>query len=475
MGTLRPALHPKNRKIRFLGTAIHPKALIFLKCRDPKWKSAVFPAIYLDTETGEEKTTWPARFPLQMLQETRSEYLNSGNLIEWNQEYQCVSEDVSGKPFQSSMLKVEPAPLVNLPVEIFIDPARTVKARSARTGYAAWSWLGNKLIVHEAEGHFHKPDEMIAKVREWDTKFKPMRIGVEADGLEEFLMQPLRTEMIRAGSMPIVPIHAPRDKQRFIEGLQPFYIAGNVIHTKHLPDLETELLQFPTGRIDVPNALAYALRMRAGRPVYEDFTASHIAAVLQIQPTLPKYLCVSSRSAMTAGALVQYVDGIVKIYHDWIYNEPPLECFGRMLREAILVGGAVKVILPQEQFDQYNNFGLPAAVKRDHIIPERSGAVAKSEGQFRLWLQKQIRGGPAVLVSQDARWVVNAFSGGYARKLDKNGHLSDRPVDDQYRLLMEAVESWVAWFDRNTEGEMDNNLRYAYTDSGKRYISLRAE
>ncbi len=129
-----------------------------------------------------------------------------------------------------------------------------------------WSWLGNKLIVHKAEGHFHQPDQIIAEARAIDKEFNPVFIGVEADGLEEFLMQPFRTDMQRNGSMPIIPERAPRDKIQFIKGLQPFYLAGDVTHVKHLSDLEAELLQFPTGRIDVPNALAYALRMRAGRP-----------------------------------------------------------------------------------------------------------------------------------------------------------------------------------------------------------------
>ena len=42
-GTLLPALHPTKGKVRFAGTAIHPKSLILKKCNDPKWKAKVFP------------------------------------------------------------------------------------------------------------------------------------------------------------------------------------------------------------------------------------------------------------------------------------------------------------------------------------------------------------------------------------------------------------------------------------------------
>lgn len=476
-GTLLPALHPTKGKVRFIGTAIHPKSLIIKKCNDPKWKSKIFPIINIDLETGEEKSAWPSRFPLDWIKELRQSYINSGNFIEFEQEYMCRAEDIAGKPFQPRMIKVEPAPAVNLPVYIFVDPARTTKERSARTGYAAWSWIGNKLIVHKAEGHFDKPDEIVNRICEWDEKFQPVHIGVEAVGLEEFLMQPLRAACARLGrSIPWTDIRAPKDKLSFIKGLQPFYIAGDVVHVEHLLDLESELLQFPTGRMDVPNALAYSLRMRAGRPVYDNFTLKHIATVLEPHTTLPRYLCVSSRPAMTAGVLAQYVDGIIKIYHDWVYNEPPAECFGRMLREAVLIGGQVKVSAPLEQFDQYTNYGLPAAIKQQYVQPVKTIAAAKSEGQLRSWLAKQVRGEVALLVNNEARWTRNAFAGGYARRLDKGGHLADFPADDQYRLVMEAVESWAGWFDReNSQGDIAGDLRYAYTDSGKRYITLRPQ
>jgi hypothetical protein len=472
-GTLLPALHPTKRKVRFAGTAIHPKSLIIKKCNDPKWKSKIFPIINIDTETGEEKSAWPARFPMAWIKEEQLNYLNAGRYVEFEQEYMCRAEDIAGKAFQPRMIKVAPAPVQYLPVEIFVDPARTVKKTSARTGYVAWSWLGNQLIVHEAEGHFHKPDEIVRKIAEWDERFKPVRIGVEADGLEEFLMQPLRAMVLQIGrSMPIVAERAPRDKRRFIEGLQPFYIAGDVIHVKHLPDLEQELLQFPTGRIDVPNALAYALKMRAGRPVYEDFTARHLALALEPRANLPRYLCVSSRPAMTAAALVQYDDGTLRIYRDWAINEPPQECFGRILREAILAGGKLEVCAPQEQFDRYANNGLPAAIKAEFLQAKKTGWAAKSEGQLRPWLQKQKNGFPCIMVQQDCRWVVGGFSRGYVRRLDKSGKLSDQPEDNQYRLIMEGLESFVAYFDGI--GKMENDgLTYARTPSGQQYISLR--
>lgn len=474
-GTLLPALHPTKGKVRFIGTAIHPKSLIIKKCSDPKWKSRIFPIVNIDTETGEEKSAWPSRFPMSWIIETRNNYLNAGNMIEWEQEYMCRAEDQAGKPFQPGMIKVAPAPSAKLPVYVFVDPARTTKEKSARTGYVAWSWVGNRLIVLRAKGAFHKPDEIINEVVQWDKDFQPVHIGIEAVGLEEFIMQPLRAKCLELGiSLPLLDIRAPKDKISFIKGLQPFYAAGDVTHVEHMPDLENELLQFPTGRMDVPNALAYSLRMRAGRAVYDNFTVAHIAPVLEVHARTTKCLVISARPAMTAAALCQYVDGTFRICADWVYNEPPLECFGRLVREAIVAaGGEVKVYIPAEQTDPYNNYGLPAAARKEFMAYVKTASVTKSEGALRDWLSKQVRGQLAILVANSARWARNALAGGYARKLEKGGQLADYPTDDQYRLIMEAIESWVYWLDRETLNDSDKDLKYAHTTAGKRYISIR--
>jgi hypothetical protein len=473
VSALRPALNPKTGRIRFIGTAIHPKALIEKVFTNPNWKTRKFPIFYID-EMGEEVSAWPDRFSMEKIIEIRSEYMMAGNMIEFEQEYMCRSEDVAGKPFQASMIKVAPAPAHYMPITIAIDPARTVNQRSARTGYVAGSWFGSKLYVHEAMGCFHKPDELIRTIFEWNDKFKPVSIGVETNSLEEFIKQPLQLQSVAKGiSLPIEELRAPRDKLDFIKGLQIFYNSGSVIHTKHLPDLEAELLQFPTGRMDVPNALAYFLKMRAGRPVYEDFTHDHIAPVLEMTYTSPKWLVVSARPSLTTAALLQYINGTIKIYHDWVQNRPAQEALPDILREAImLAGGQVKVATPYEQYDKYNNSGIPAAAKRLGIQVTRVTVAAKSEGILKEWLTKRAHGEPILLVADEARWTINALARGYARKLERDGGLAQLPTDNQYKVLMEAIESFMDWFNQASK-YIDNELqvRYAYTQSGQRYIT----
>lgn len=476
-GSLVPALDPKG-KIRMVGTPLHPKSLLEEKMKDPSWRSARFPVKYIDSK-GEWVSAWPSRFPMEYLNKIENNYLVSGSLTEWEQEYMCRSEDVAAKPFQASMIKVEPTLPVWTPIQIFVDPARTTKVKtSARTGYAVWSWTGSKLTVHDAFGAFHKPDEIIAKIFELDEKYRPVEIGVERDGLEEFIMQPLRSEMLKRGvEIPVIPMKAPQNKENFIKGLQPFYTAGEVVHAKDLPDLVSELLQFPTGRVDVPNALAYSLRMRVGKPVYEDFGIRNISPVIEMpQRGHPVYLAVSSRPSLLAGGIVQYINGRVIIYKDWIKHGPPLEMFEGLMQEAIMYAGkAVIPVAPREQFDKYNNFGLVQAAKKMRLEIRAGGFAAKSQGVLIPWLRKQVQGEASVIVSDGSRWVLNGFSRGYARRLNDTGILSENPEQNLYSLVMEAVESFVMWFDVVQQQNNDTDGRkYATTADGRRFLTTRS-
>lgn len=472
-GVLIPTLHPTEGQVLFIGTPIHAKALIEEKRKDPTWTSRVFPISYFDLKTGEEKAVWPERFPMSWVNKTRDSYMADGAITEFNQEYMCRSEDQASKAFQPGMIKVAPIALNYMPKFVIADPARTVNAKSARTGYICASWVANRLIVHDALGAFHRPDEIINTLFEWNKKHSPIFVAVETNALEEFIMQPLRAKMLEtATSLPLLDLRAPKDKDNFIRGLQPFYMSGSVTHTSNLPDLESELLQFPSGRRDVVNALAYMLTLRAGRPVYEDMTPEHVTAILEHSPNQPRYLVMSSRPAMTAGVVIQVLDDKIHILRDWLMNMPPSEAFPNILRQAVAEFGEVKVGAPIEQFDKFLNNGLPAAMESQYVRADKYSPCNSSEGKLRTWLTKQHRGMPSILISTNARWVANGLGGGYARTLDKHGKLSDHPKDNEYRLIMEAVESFVSFIDTiGRREEEDENRNYAYTPGGRRYLT----
>ena len=314
-GSLLPALIPTG-KVRMVGTPLHPKSLLEEKKNGGLWDSIAVPICYFAGE--EEIASWSDRFSMKWVNDLRQNYTNAGAITEFEQEYMCRAEDVASKPFQPEVFVQGIKPPGYSAIEIMVDPARTTNSKtSARTGYAVWTWSENRLYVLEAYGAFHKPNEIIDEIFRLNEKYNPVTIGVEADGLEEFIMQPLRNEQIKRGiSIPLSPQRAPKDKIQFISSLQPFYIARDVVHCGDCKDLEHELLNFPTGRCDVPNALVYALKMRVGKPVYEDFGSQHVVDNLEINHRNPRYLAVSATPSMTAAVLLQFRENNIYVIQD---------------------------------------------------------------------------------------------------------------------------------------------------------------
>lgn len=469
-GALLPALTPTG-KVRMVGTPLHTKSLLEEKRNLPNWKSIVIPICYINKD-GREVATWEDRFPMQWINELKQNYIRQGAITEFEQEYMCRAEDKDSKPFQEEMFRRGIAPIGYHSVEIMVDPARTTNTKtSARTGYAVWSWIGNKLYVLEAYGRFHKPDEIVNEMFILNEKYNPVNMGAEVDGLEEFLMQPLRNEQSKRGiSIPLSPQRAPKDKLSFISGLQPFYMAKDVIHVGDCKDLEDELKAFPTGRCDVPNALAYAPKMRVGKPVYEDFGPQHIIERLEINKRSKRYLAISATPSMTAAVLLQYREGNIYIIRDWCKNEPAIEALPIILQEAVLEAGEFTAITPAEQMDKYTNNGIPAVFKgrRNRIM--RGNLASTSVGSMLNRLKIVNKGIPGLQVSLDARWVVNGMARGYARKLLPTGSYSDLPERNQYALVIEAIESFTSFL-TNGMIEGEDELTRSMTPSGREYYS----
>lgn len=469
-GSLLPCLIPEG-KVRMVGTPLHPKSLLEEKRMAPNWKSVIIPIFYLDG-TGKEAASWPDRFSMKWINELRQNYIRAGAVTEFEQEYMCRAEDQASKPFQPGMFVKGTRPPGYSAVEVMVDPARTTNTKtSARTGYTAWTWLGSKLYVLEAYGAFHKPDEMINEIFRLNEKYTPVTVGVEADGLEEFIMQPLRNEQVKRGvSVPISPQRAPRDKDNFIMGLQSFYMAHDVIHVGDCQDLENELTAFPTGRKDVPNSLAYAPKMRVGKPVYEDFGVQHIIEKLEVSKRSKRYLAVSATPAMTAAALLQFRDGNVYVIADWCRNEPASEALPIIIQECSLLAGDFVAVTPAEQLEKYTNYGIPGVFKGKKTRVLRGHLASSCIGNMSQRLKTTNKGLPAFQVSTEAMWVINGMARGYARKLLPTGSYADFPEKNSYALVIEAIESFTGYLNGGMI-EFDDELIRSYTSNGREYIS----
>lgn len=470
MSVVLPALD-KGARVRVNATPLDRDALPLTLAKQPNWVTRVYPIEHID-EHGERQATWPARFPLAWVDDKRREYYSLGLTHEFEREYMCKAEDPARKTFTAGMLKVEPKVRSWHPTYAFYDPARTVKATSATTGWACWSWISNRLIVWDGGAEMWKPDEIIAHMFRLDDEFSPVQIGVEETGLNEFIMQPLRQEQIKRGHIiPVEPWNAPRGKLKFIESLQPYFNAGEITFAKNL-SAWNQFLSYPTGRIDFPNALAYAVKMRPGQVIFDEFSSQNVGEELRIRTRVPLHLALNAADGLTTGVLVQFVEGELNVLADWVREGDPGATVGDIVTQAALVSnGAMRLVGGRNHFGAYDRIGLRGAVAKIPNELHRGGSPVAGREQIRQLLRRTTKDHGALRISSNARWTLNAFTSGYCRAIDKLGRVSTEARSGPYRVLMEGLEAFTALLGGAIADDADSRPNYRYTDNGQRFVS----
>lgn len=469
--TVLPALAP-NAKIRVVGTPLDNDALLTHLEKDKRFMFKKYPWEYKNA-AGERVATWADRFPLEYIDETQALFARQGMLTEYMREYMCQAEDPGSKAFTADMFKTEAKVRTWHPTFAFYDPARTVKATSAHTGKVVFSWIGAQLLVWSSDGQLWRPDQLIDDIFKVDDEFNPVTIGFEEDGLHEWVAQPLRQEMTRRQHLvPIRPYKAPKGKGDFIRSLQPFFKSGEVVFVGPQPVLQSQLLSFPTGRIDVPNALAYALRMRPGQLIYDSFTGENVIEQLTLVKRSPAWLIVNAEPAYVTAILAQYIEGALHVVADWVREGDAGTVLGDIAQEAQLKS-SMKLTLkaPPKHFNAYDTIGLRGAAAQipAEIMP--CGPEALGREEIRDMFTRRAHGRPAVLVSQEASWSLRAFTGGYARDITKSGISSDHAREGIYKTLMEGLESFCALLKVGVDGGTPARPHYAYTEDGRKFLS----
>jgi hypothetical protein len=462
-----------------LANMLDPDCLAVRLRKTGVWLVREYPWEHI-SPAGERAATWPARFPLPEIDNTRREFERLGRLNEYQQEFMVQAIDPSTRVFRSDMFKVEPTVRTWQPTYAMYDPARTVKHTSDYTGKVVFSWVGSRLIIWEADGQRWLPDQIIADMFATHEQYAPIKIGIEKEGLEEFILQPLRQEQTRRRQIiPVEVMPAPIGKLDFIRSLQPFFAAGEVTFAKDLPMLVEQLLSFPTGYIDVPNALAYALRMRPGLPIYENFSPRNVDERVPLVRGTATYLALGATRQYTTGVLAQLANGQLRVMADWVKEGDPGSTIDDILTEArMIVGGSFSTFAPPEHWRPIDPIGLQPAARRAKASLKMGGDPGQGRAEIRRRIDAVTHGLPALIISQRARWTLNALSGGYARMVTKGKMpiaTADAMADEGvYKVLMEGFESFAAVAAGALSRDGDDEPNYAIDARGRRYLSARA-
>jgi hypothetical protein len=469
-------------RVRFMGNRLDRDAVIVRVSKDTAWLARRYPVMVQDEEgterfdlpAGRWRPLWGAKFSLDDIAKKRQEYERLGLLHDFNCEYMCEADDPEARIFKEGDAKTKATVRTWQSVYAAYDPARTVGTASAMTGVAVFSWIGARLVVWRGDAQLWLPDQICDDIFATDDAWQPTEIGVEATGLEEFIMQPLRHRSLqRRQLLPLRRLVPPRGKDSFIRGLQPFFKSGQVDFVDVSHEARGQLLSFPTGRKDFPNALAYALMMKPGLPVY-DISREHILETLIRQPNQPWWLAVNATNQYTTAALLQVIDGQIRVHADWVREGPPGEVLGDIVGQAQLDagvgGGALRVMV--KSVSATDVVGLRIAARALRIEPRSGSEPARGRERIRDLLTRRKRDQPLFVVAHASRWVLNGLAGGYAYSVGKRGELSDEPEEGSYRVLMEGLESFVAVMD--IADREDEAPRRAVGLDGREYTTILA-
>jgi hypothetical protein len=472
MRTLLPALAP-GASVRMLANLLDPDCLAARLRKSGVWTVREYPWEHISGD-GDRVATWPSRFSLEHIDQVKAEYEAAGMMNEYMQEYMVQAMDPSSRTFTSDLFKVVPRVRTWEPTYAVYDPARTVKATSSYTGKVVFSWIGQRMVIWEAEGKSWMPDEIVEDIFKTALAYQPIKIGVEKNGLEEFLLQPIRSEMLKRQSIiPVVPLDAPAGKLAFIRSLRPFFTSGLVEFAKDLPDLQNQLLSFPTGKIDTANALAYAPRMRPGLPIYEDFGFKNVQTEAS-ERMWASYLVVNATRQYTAGVLVSVRDGVLSVLRDWVREGDPGTCLDDIRTQARLIAGSgILAYAPRNHWRPYDTIGLQPAARRIHLQLAQGGELAEGRETLRRMCRTESKNQPCLQVAVEARWTLNAFLGGYARSVTSGKPVVGEADEGVYKVLMEGLEAFAA-INSSAYGETSEDApTYAMDAQGRRYLSAR--
>lgn len=480
MRVIVPALD-KRAKIRITGTPLDEDCMLYNLRKEkmidgaPRWVTREYPIEYVDQATGARTPIWPARYPVEHIDALRQSFEEQGQLREYMMEYMVQASNPELQKFKAEHIKVVPVIRAWQPTLAIYDPARTVKKESSSmTGHVVASWVGSKMIVWEGDGRFLLPDALVNDLFRVNDEYSPIEIGVEQDGLNEWLMQPIRQEQTkRRVLLPIRPLDAPKGKIEFIGSLQSFFQAGEIEFAKECPELKKQLLSFPTGRLDAPNALAYMLRMRPGLPVLDGFGNMHVVEDLPRVKMRPFYLALNAEKGLTTAVLCQHVDGAIWVLADWVREGDPGEVMKGIMTDATLEAGRVtpRPVIGAHHFGQFDTIGLVAAMRKQIVDIMTGGLLVQGRDELRNHMRTMLHGQPALLVSTRATWTLRALSGGYARQLVKGGALSGEPVKNVYRVVMEGLEGFAGLLPQTANDDMDRTPHFAVNERGVRYMT----
>ena len=212
----------------------------------------------------DDRMLWPQKMAEKAYTFKKERFRRNGKLAEFAREYDSTIRVEEDALFAFKDITLyQPTKIEDLVVRAMAcDPAISDQPGRDHTAISVGGRKENGMLwVLDVWGGLGvTPSELIDKYFEWQFDFKTHLNGIETQQYQKALVYLMREEMARRQRFfNIIPIFQGPDKSKDdrIGGiLQPRYANGYVRHSKPLPLLENQLMDFPNGKKDYADATA---------------------------------------------------------------------------------------------------------------------------------------------------------------------------------------------------------------------------
>lgn len=270
-------LEPEG-EIKIIGTRFHKDDLYGQLMKYPEWKVLRYKAIIreADPERGIEPVVlWEERFPYEKLCRMRE---IKGPVI-FAMQSQNEILDIGGAVFNVDRIKYFDTPPQDLDIYQGVDLATKKGKDYFVIATIGVSKTGDIYILNYYRDHL-SIFEQLNKIVEYDSIWKPLKIGVESNAYQAAFTE----QLSMLAPVPAVPISPNRDKVTRAQRFATLVDCGKVYVREDMHELLDELAYFPYGEHDdIIDAIVYALQVIERKP---DIDWNYMASLIWSTPDL---------------------------------------------------------------------------------------------------------------------------------------------------------------------------------------------
>lgn len=244
-----PMMDPEAEMVA-LGTLLHPDSLMMTWANDPQWTVVKFGA-----RDRQGDLLWPENLDEEKLAIEEKSAIVSNTVSEFYMERHSEIRLDKDRDFRTDFFRYESVPADEIKFKaLYQDPAIGERERNDRCTFtvAGMTAKGKIIVLEQVGERGMSPRKQIDTLFELYRKWQPNAVGIEANGFQKALVHLVQEEMFRKKCyFEVTPVTNVQAKHARIKGiLQPRFAAGYVLFASRWPELESELLNFPSAKHD---------------------------------------------------------------------------------------------------------------------------------------------------------------------------------------------------------------------------------